>query len=359
MPQSEKNIYLVYGNDEYEIANFLQKHLKKIEDPSLRETNTSQLDGSTFDPFELPSITSAVPFLASKRIVIYRNPLFKLEFPKSDNQKITPSIRKRYKEKQKKFLTLLEQIPLTTDLLLVVSSLLRSKKRQNKEKPHWLVAWAESHGERVIIKKFELPRGTNFRKTIKEMTMKAGGSISDKAVDLLAQLVNGDHRMADQEIKKLVIYVGKNRQIQVEDVLYLTPDASQGNIFNMVDAIGMGNGRQALNLLQKLLEQEEPQIVFYMVVRQFRLILLTREVLDGGGGYNDVVNKLQLWSKAFIANKLIQQARRFSMRELERIYHRLRDLDAAIKLSEVSVGIALETFIVEVTTLRKSYSLRY
>lgn len=359
MKQDDKIISLIYGNDEYAISRVIKKTLNIIEDPSLREANISNLDGRGFNPLDLLSITNVVPFLAAKRIVVFRNPLVKLEPSKDGAQKTGSGARKRFKEKQKKFLELLEQVPETTSLLLVVYDLLKPVRKRNSFKKHWLVEWAEAHPELVFIKRVMLQKGSGFAVVIENMTTTAGGKITKDAAKLLAELTGGDPRQAHQEIEKLITYTGKARPIEKKDVLYLTPDASVTDIFKMVDALGYRNGRDALNMLQHLLEQQEPGSVFGMVIRQFRMLLLAREAMDNGGGRNEVAVSLELYGpKAFIADKIIPQARRFSLAELEYLYRQLLELDAAIKFSEITVRLALETFIIRVTALKPAVSRR-
>ena len=85
-----------------------------------------------------------------------------------------------------------------------------------------------------------------------------------------------------------------------------------------------------------------------MVVRQFRLLLLAREVLDGGGNKADVIRDLKI--HPFVADKLLGQVRRFDLHTLEMIYHRLLDLDEAIKTGEIPADLALDTLVAALTT---------
>jgi DNA polymerase III delta subunit len=52
----------------------------------------------------------------------------------------------------------------------------------------------------------------------------------------------------------------------------------------------------------------------------------------------------------YVADKLLIQARRFSLPDLEAEYHRLLDLDEAIKTGQMPGDLALETFVADFTT---------
>jgi DNA polymerase-3 subunit delta len=82
-----------------------------------------------------------------------------------------------------------------------------------------------------------------------------------------------------------------------------------------------------------------------MVVRQFRLLLLTRELMDAGGSQDVVIRELHLYP--YVAGKLLGQAKRFDLNGLEIIYHHLLDLDEDIKTGQMTIDLALELLVVE------------
>jgi DNA polymerase III delta subunit len=84
-----------------------------------------------------------------------------------------------------------------------------------------------------------------------------------------------------------------------------------------------------------------------MVVRQFRLLLLTRELLDAGNQGAEIARQLKTYP--FVAQKLVSQVRNFSMAALERIYHRLLEVDEAIKTGQMDAEVALDTLIASLT----------
>ena len=94
-------------------------------------------------------------------------------------------------------------------------------------------------------------------------------------------------RAADNELHKLVCYVDGEREIGEEDVAALTPYVPEANVFEMVDALANGNGGRALKLISQSLHDDpsDPGFrLFALIVRQFRLLAMTRDHLDRGGG---------------------------------------------------------------------------
>jgi len=114
-----------------------------------------------------------------------------------------------------------------------------------------------------------------------------------------------------------------------------------------VDALGNQDGRKALGMLHRLLERQDAISIFGMIVRQFRLLLLGREVLDSGERREDVARQLRV--APFVADKVVAQAQRFTLADLEAAYHRLLDLDLAMKTSQIPDDLSLDTLVAAFT----------
>jgi DNA polymerase III subunit delta len=320
-------VYLLHGDDEYAISRFVDDLEAKLGDSSLAAMNVTRLDGRSFNPNELLSIAGVLPFLAKRRIVILDNPLARLEST----------------DARQGFIGQLDQLPPTTALVLVEKRPLTEERDRKKGKLHWLEQWATSAGDRVFLRQFVQPKGTSLGQWIQSRARELGGRFDPPAAATLGELVGGDSRRAEQEIEKLLAYVNYRRPVEIDDVQLLTADTAEKNIFDFVDAIGMRNGQQAINLLQKLLEQEDAQRIFSMVVRQFRLLLQAREVLDSGASDAEVARILGI--HPFVAEKISRQARQFTLPALEDIYHRLLEMDLAMKTSQLTEELALETLV--------------
>jgi len=324
-------VYLLHGEDEFAIAQFVSELEAKLGDASLVALNTTRLDGRTANLDDLHSVTSAMPFLAKRRVVILANPTARLSSQPA----------------QQKFVAFLEKVPASTALVLVEYHLLTEERERKKGKIHWLEQWAKQAGKRVYERPYPLPKGDRLVRLIQGQAKTAGGQISSQAAALLASLVGDDPRLADQEVRKLLAYVNYSRTVEPDDVEALTADVWQGDIFVLVDALGNQDGRKAQAMLHRLLETQDAPSIFGMVVRQFRLLLLAREVLDQGGRVDDVGRELKVHH--FVAEKVTSQARHFTLPVLEAVYHRLLEMDEAIKTSQMEGDLALDTLVADFT----------
>jgi DNA polymerase III subunit delta len=333
MAKNPPAVYLLHGDDEFTITQYTARLKAMLGDSDMAEMNTIRLDGRTAAIEEIEMAASTPPFLVKRRLVIITHPTARLTAQAS----------------QKRFTELLDRIPLTIAMVLIEHKPLTDERDRKKNKIHWLERWADRAGDRVLKKTFMIPKGGNLVHWVQERARASGGEISAPAAVLLGSFSDGNPLIADQELQKLLAYVNYSRCIEKEDVEAVTADQGQGDVFKLVDAIGSGNGRLAVEMLHRLLEQQDALSIFGMVVRQFRLLLLIKEFSDEGGLVKDASMVLKLSLPPFVIEELYNQARRFDMVSLESIYKRLLDSDEAVKTGSMAGELSLDLLIADVT----------
>jgi DNA polymerase III subunit delta len=342
MSSEKPVVYILRGDDELAIHQYIKAMMNKMGDRSTAELNTTQLDGRSASNTDLRGATMAIPFLADRRLVILTHPLV-------GTSSKTPDDR---------FLELLDVLPPTTALVLQVEDRGRNKKTgdgswefvwERLPKKHWLMKWAGQAGGRAMVKDFALPRQANMKDWIMKTARELDGQFTPQAAAVLAEQVGTNTRLASQEILKLLTYVDFKRPVELDEVQDLAIPGGQVNIFDMVDAVAIRNSRKALSELHRLQEYQDANSLFPMIIRQFRMLLQMREILDEDGKISEGSSELKR-SPPFVINKLKDQARRFSIIELEQIYRRLLSMDEAIKTSQMSASLVLDVFIAELDT---------
>lgn len=318
-------IYILYGNDEFAIARKLKDFESGFNDPTTAGMNTAHFEARSMTDEEFNNALNAMPFLASKRLVTLANPASKYN---------NPAARKKFEE-------YISKAPDTVNLVLYESI-------EAKEAPkHWLLKWAEKNSDLVKTQAFMLPKQRDMAGWIVNEAKNQGGKIEPAAAAKLAEMVGVDTRQAGMEIAKLLAYVNWARLVQTSDVEAVCIVTSQQSVFDFVDALSQGNGKTAQRLLHRLLENEDPFSLWGMVVRQFRLLIQAREILDGRGNKDDVARALGV--HPFVAEKTTGQANRFTMEALEGIYRHLLVIDERVKTSQITLELALDTLVVELT----------
>lgn len=109
------------------------------------------------------------------------------------------------------------------------------------------------------------------------------------------------------------------------------------SIFTFVDGISPVDPKRSVQRLHELLLNEPAEIIYIMIVRQFRNMILAKE------GNPKYFGSLQPW----MLNKFRSQARYFSMDELIVNYRKLLDIDYKIKsgLTPLPLSKLLDIFI--------------
>jgi DNA polymerase-3 subunit delta len=143
--------------------------------------------------------------------------------------------------------------------------------------------------------------------------------------------------------------VDYSRPITERDVKNLVSDVRQGDVFEMVDAIGYGDGVKAMQMLRRLLEEGDALPLFGMIVRQFRLLIQVRELLDEDPAQDHKTIADKIGSHPYPVQKILPQARLFNLDQLKAVYHQLSEVDLAIKTGQLEGGLALDLLIASLT----------
>lgn len=111
-------------------------------------------------------------------------------------------------------------------------------------------------------------------------------------------------------------------------------------LFKFLESLRPGNIKVIITLLRQTLMVEEPEMVFYMLVRQFRLLLAVKEGKVRG---IEELNRLNLWQ----LERLQNQAKYFTMEKLVEIYQKLLKIDFEQKTGQAAFDLAknLELFL--------------
>jgi DNA polymerase-3 subunit delta len=327
-------IYIFDGDDEFAIDESITQLTNHLGDATIAGMNTTHLDGRSTSLAQLKDAVAAVPFLASKRLVILTHPTA------------------RYKEKasQDEFLSYLEAAKPSAKLVLVAFEFLTDERHRRDGRLNWLEGWAVSpeQEKRVYVRHHVRPNGASMVKWIQDHVKALGGQMTTQAAVSLASQVGDDTRLASQEVSKLLTYVNFARPLEPDDVEHLTPLSAKIGNFDLVNAIRDRNQRKAQSLLHRSLEDDDPIYIFQRIVSQIRSLLIGREIYDEHGTVNDFPRSLKI--SYYPARLALEGAPRFSAKFLDLIYHRLLDLDESIKTGQIDADLALELLVIELTT---------
>jgi len=331
-------LYVLFGADDYSVSQSLGEIKRGLGEPSLLSTNTTLLDGKGLTTAQLAEVCNALPFLAPRRLVVVKGLLERFEPKPGQGRPRKSDTNNKKKDRRggcKDFAAVVGGFPDSTVLVLVDGEI-KNKNPLLKE----LIA------SKAQVKSFPLLKGEKLKQWIGQRVRKEGGNISPAAVGLLAQMVGGNLWVMSGEIAKLVLYASE-RRIGEEDVKTVVGYSQQANIFNMVDAVLEARAGAAQQAIQQLLQAGmAPSYLLYMLSRQARLLVQVKDMARRGVPQYEIQTRLGLMSD-FVWRKTSEQAGRYSLTQLKKLYHCLLEADLSIKTGKYEPELALSILAAE------------
>ena len=149
------------------------------------------------------------------------------------------------------------------------------------------------------------------------------------------------------EIEKIGAYA-KQKHITKADIEAVATPQLDAVVFRMTDAIGEGSFDKAAAVLGELYQMQEPPIkIMWSLGRQMRQIYSARLALEQGKGSAYVAS---LWGlKPYPADKLMNSAKRFSLKWCRRAVVRCGQTDLAMKSTGQDAQELLTTLLLELS----------
>lgn len=338
---------MIYGNDEYSVANRVRALRKEAAGEGLEEANTSVFDGDRNNLGELLAAAHAMPFLAERRVVVAKGLLGRIENPPGSRRGGAGGATgggtggpggtggtSAARVDVAKLTAGLQDLPPTTELIFSDGPLKRNG------------AGLRVVGPGARLEEHTRKQGADLIAWISGRFADLGSRASPAAVGLLAELVGSDARALDQEIAKLATYAGQE-PVQREHVVLLVAPAREANVFAAVDAIVERRLAVATRLLYQLLAAgQSVQSVMAIIAAQVRRVLIAQELLVAGagreGGAGEAIAAKVGARPGFQMTKTMEQARRFRREYLVEMMRQLLETDLAIKRGDIEEQLALE-----------------
>lgn len=136
----------------------------------------------------------------------------------------------------------------------------------------------------------------------------------------------------EKELNRLICRLFPKAQVKV---FKLDP-----SLFRFLDSLKPGNQKVMIESFRQAQTQEEVNLIFYMLIRQFRLFLFLK---SGGEKGIDEIDRMAPWQKT----KIARQTQLFTDEKLISVYHQLLEIDDQEKsgLASSSLTQTLELFL--------------
>lgn len=317
----------IYGADSYRSRQKLNKLKEKFQkDIDTMENSVVFLDGEKLTLEKLNEAGAASSLFAAKRMIV---------------------IERLFSNK-------------STAILGAICDYL---KKSAEKSDNIFIVWDDITGEKMgrsklfkylnnleYVEKFVSLTNTELVKWIENETQKMNVKISRQAASTISGYFENNMWNVKNEVDKLIHYKLASKEdnvdveISVSDVEGLCRGKTDENIFALTDAISNKNKRQALELLDKEIENGVTDVyLLHMISRQFKILIQLKDAMEDGMNINEIKNQFKM--HPFVIQKASTQARNFSIEALRGINDALLRIEKAIKTGKADARLAMSVLI--------------
>lgn len=308
-----KNIYLIYGTNDYLIKEEVKKIVKNTDPINIVKYN---LNNTTIEEVLEDALTISL-FSENKTIIVEKSNIFT-----TFKSEIEHNIKKLE-------LYLSNQNPNTVLIFVVNSDKIDSRKKVCK----------------LIKDKGILIHVTQPNNLVPYVQKKLNGyEISIQNINFLINRTGTNLGIINNEVKKLKIYKKNNFKISKDDILNVVSKNLEPDIYYFIDCIIKRNLDEAFVIYNELITlNKEPILIISLLANNFRLMYQSKQLIQKGYTLNDIASSLE--SHIYPVKLAIEKGRMYSDKILLNCLEKLADLDFQIKSGQIDKNIGLELFI--------------
>lgn len=309
------NLYLFCGEEEYLKQYYLNELVSTVLSGAILEFNHIVFEGNKLDLEEINQAIESLPMMADKKIVLIKDSGF---------------FKKTVEQTKKFWEARISDIPSHICLVFYETDVDKRGSIYKAILKNGVVAECNYLSESELM-------GWIGRACANE-----DKKISKDAANYILFCTDGSMHAVKRELEKLFSYCGQT--ITIEDAKRLVTRQIQSRVFEMIDAIINKNAANAFFELTQLRQSGENAFgVLALLFSNFQKLLHTKLLLDNGVNQYKISQITGL--KPYIANKYIQNAKKFDKKSLKSAVCRCAEIDYGIKQGLFSEWDALTEFL--------------
>ena len=310
------SIFLIYGNENYLINEKIKEIINEISSNNIVKYNmeTDSIDDALLD-------VQTVSMFDEKKIVICDNCKF-----------LTREVKKSVEQNTDNLLKYIDNPFNDVYLLLIV----RNEKLDSVKK---IVKKLQKSSKVITLNKIE---NYNLNNYISNYISDKGYKISNKSITLLIEKCLFDLNNIMNEIDKLIVYKGKDKNITYEDIELVITSNLENNIFKLTNMIMEKNTNNIIKVYKDLVRNnEDPIKILITISNQFRLVLQVKLMVKNGFTDNEIISILKEHPYRIKLSKQVA----ISEKELKENILKLSELNKNIVLGKIEKEFGLEMFL--------------
>jgi DNA polymerase-3 subunit delta len=305
------SVYLFYGEEDY-LKRLYRDRIKQAVLGDGDEMNYTYFEGKGLTLPDLREAADTLPFFSDYRIVIVENSgLFKSASEVADY---------------------LSQMPDTTVLVFVEKEVdKRNKLYKYVSKNGLAVEMGAMSAKEMKLWVASLLKETNCR-------------MRESTAEYFLEQVENSMTNVKNELDKLIAYTYGREEITKEDIDRVCSVQITGKIFQMMDAVAVGNREETLRYYHDLLTlRESPMSILYLLSRHFHILL---QIKSMQGKADKSAMAKQAGVPPFAVGKYQSQCRRFSEETLRQMLESCIETEYQFKRGNLGDQIGVELLLV-------------
>lgn len=310
-------VYLLYGEEDY-LRKMYRDSLKSSIIADDLTMNYSYYEGDSIDVNEVIAQAGTMPFFSDKRLIIIEN--------------------SRFFDSQNPLADYLNNLPDSTYIIFVqvkVDKRSRLYKRINKL------------GTTTEFKELDAEK---LRVFIASILNKDNKRITTNNANYLLDIIGTDMVNIRNEVEKLISYAYDRDSITKKDIDAVCTERIESKVFQMIDALVVGDKNKALNLYYDLLElKESPFSIIFLIGRHLKILIKVKDLNKSGNSKQVIASKAGI--NSYFLGKYMGQAKKFSMDTLKASLLLCNETEEAIKTGRSTDQLGVEVLIIQLANL--------
>jgi DNA polymerase III subunit delta len=301
---------LYIGNETYLSLNHAHRMVKKLCDE--KAPDYILIDGEKTDKSQIIDTLSSSSLFSTNRVIF---------------------LKRLYKNKDRSILIefLLEHLnkDFTDDIVI-----------WEDQKVSSITKYVKYFKSKNLLEEYNKINKPTFSKYVKTRFTESNLEACPSVTNLLVSYSNYDLQRFENTLEKIKLL--KSNIITENIINEVVENTLEEDIWKLLDEINKEEGKP-LRILEKILQQEkDPYYIFPMIVRNLRLITLTKYLLEKSLNYRDIASKLKI--PPFTVKPLVGATNKYNWEEIRNKYEKLCNLDYEIKVGRIEPKLGLTLF---------------
>lgn len=335
--------YFFYGEECFIASQFISKLREALISPDKQDYNLERFNLEDHSWAEIIDLARTIPFFFSSwRIIV-------VEIPKDKGINLSAADKKTIND----YLS----SPSSQTIIVVI---FQGKIKKNSS---FFTFFSSFGSSSVYMKELKSLKEKPLLTWIEKKILSFGKTATFEARKRIAELVGNDLRRVNNEINKLITFVGEKKVIELDDVNQISGHVKTFFEWEIADSLEKADIEQGLIVLSNLLRKEavKPEYILGSIARFFRDIFLAKLWLREKDADKKVIFrelKPHISEKfgGFYRTKFMEffsLVEKFSMKDLNRLLSELERIDFKMKTSALPPQTLIESFLFEYCDVRR------